>query len=105
MIKISNIKKKEPYDVYIGRENKWLNLPASKWANPFVMKKEVERIGVLANYEAYVRSRSDLMNSLDELDWKILGCYCHPKKCHGDVLIKLHEEKYRNVAQSVRAPA
>lgn len=32
------------------------------------------------------------MRSLHELDGKILGCFCKPDKCHGDVLIKLLNE-------------
>ena len=47
MITLANIKKKEPFDLYIGRENKWLNLEGSKWANPFPMKNEGMRLEVL----------------------------------------------------------
>ena len=31
----------------------------------------------------------NLYDDLDELKGKILGCWCKPNKCHGDVLIKL----------------
>jgi hypothetical protein len=33
------------------------------------------------------------MERLKELEGKALGCWCKPKSCHGDVLIKLIEEK------------
>jgi hypothetical protein len=34
------------------------------------------------------------MNDLHELNGKELGCWCKPDKCHGDILIKLYNEKY-----------
>ena len=30
-----------------------------------------------------------LMNDLHELKNKVLGCWCHPQSCHGDVLSEL----------------
>lgn len=94
MTKVVNIKDKPTphYDVYIGRANKWFGLEASKWANPYVLKKEEARGSTLERYEAYVRSRPDLMAALPELEGKVLGCYCKPKPCHGDILIKLLNE-------------
>ena len=77
--------KKEPFDVYIGRP--------SKWGNPYIIGVDGERDQVLLLYEAYVRSTPELMDSLHELEGKVLGCWCHPKPCHGDVLIRLMEEK------------
>lgn len=93
-IKIVNIKKEKDVkiDLYIGRANSYLNLPQSKWANPFVMHNEGDRIRVLELYEEHIRSKPDLMNALVELKGKTLGCYCAPKRCHGDVLIQLYEE-------------
>jgi len=102
MIRLANIKKKEPYDLYIGRANKWLNLEGSKWANPFVLKRESQREDILIQVEEYFRSRPDLIEALPELEGKTLGCYCFSsvtntgKKCHGHVLIKLYEEFYIN---------
>jgi hypothetical protein len=32
------------------------------------------------------------MKALFELKGKILGCWCHPLPCHGDVLVKLIKE-------------
>lgn len=31
------------------------------------------------------------MNSLHELNGKVLGCWCAPGPCHGDVLVELFE--------------
>jgi hypothetical protein len=30
-----------------------------------------------------------LLSDLKELKGKVLGCWCHPKGCHGHVLAKL----------------
>ena len=87
------------YTLYIGRE--WAGLPGSKWQNPFRIKAG-ESIGSnLAKYEAYIRSRPELMASLCEIDDQVLGCWCHKNPdedwllyiCHGDVLIKLRQEQ------------
>lgn len=95
--KVINIKKENlsdyPNGIYIGRANKWLGLPESKWHNPFPMKKESDRPEVIRKFREYILSREDLMNSLEELDGKVLGCYCSPKNCHGHVLLELLEVK------------
>jgi len=92
-ISLANIMDKPTpyYDIYIGRENRHLNLEGSKWGNPFRMKNESEREGVLARYEEHIESSPELLAALPELEGKVLGCYCVPKKCHGGVLIKLYE--------------
>lgn len=79
--------KKEKYDVYIGR--------GSPWGNPFVIGPDGTREEVIKKYEDWIRTVSELLKRLDELDGKILGCWCVPKRCHGDVLIKLIEERGR----------
>ena len=76
--------KRDKFDVYIGRP--------SKWGNPFPLRSEWDRVEVIKKYEEYIRNSSDLMAALPELKGKVLGCYCAPKACHGDVLIKLIEE-------------
>ena len=81
-------------DIYIGRKmtmGGW-NLPQSKWANPFPLKKESDRATVLAQYEAWIRQQPQLMASLEELRGKTLGCWCKPKACHGDILVRLMKE-------------
>ena len=76
--------KREPYDVYIGRP--------SIWGNPFVIGVDGDRDRVIRLYEEYVRGSPELMKALPELKGKILGCWCHPLPCHGNVLVKLIEE-------------
>lgn len=98
MITLINLKKdkdlyfQSPKDfVYIGRENRHLNLLASKWANPFVMKREADREEVLKKFKEYILNIPELLFSLHELDNKVLACYCSPKRCHGNILIELRQ--------------
>jgi hypothetical protein len=84
---------KNPNHIYIGRDMSFYvaGTTASKWHNPFHVKKYGLNI-CLEMYEKYIRS-SVLYDQLDELRGKKLGCWCHPAKCHGDVLIKLLNDK------------
>jgi Domain of unknown function (DUF4326) len=40
-------------------------------------------------YELWVRENEELMAALAELRGKVLGCWCAPRACHGDVLVRL----------------
>ena len=73
--------KKEKFDVYIGRP--------SKWGNPFEIGKDGTREEVIEKYRLWVQDQPHLMDSLSELSDKILGCWCSPKSCHGEVLMEL----------------
>lgn len=77
-------------NVYIGRNMSFYvpGATGSKWANPFSVKR-YGREECLRLYRDYILSRPELLNSLEELRGKTLGCWCHPEKCHGDVLIEL----------------
>lgn len=79
--------KRERYDVYIGRP--------SKWGNPFPLvtpKDDALRAEVLVKYEEWLREQPHLMALLHELRGKVLGCWCAPRLCHGDVLARLADE-------------
>ena len=69
--------KHKPYDVYIGRP--------SKWGNPFSNGTREENI---AKYKKWLRTDGPI-DDIHELKGKILGCWCAPKACHGDVLARL----------------
>lgn len=87
--------RKAPFDVYIGRD--FLEFRGIGWGNPFKIEPGCGWKCVLEKYEAYVRSRTDLMARLPELRGKALGCWCKPRKhCHGDVLVKLVNETLRD---------
>jgi hypothetical protein len=73
--------KKSPFDVYIGR--------GSKWGNPFKIGKDGTRERVIELYRAYIREQRGLLADLGEIRGKVLGCWCSPLPCHGDVLAEL----------------
>ena len=78
--------------VYIGRDmtKHVKGAIGSKWGNPFRGDKHGDNWAI--KYEEYVRSKPELMASLGELRGKVLGCWCAPEPCHGDVLIKMLNE-------------
>jgi hypothetical protein len=91
--------KKEPYTVYIGRPSKWGNPYSHKPGaiSPGTTVYRVEsREDAVHLYEKYIRYllEEGLMEwaELEELEGEVLGCWCKPKACHGDVLVKLLEE-------------
>lgn len=69
------------FDVLIDR--------TSKWGNPFYIGRDGTRSEVIAKYRVWLLDQPKLMSELRELRGKILGCWCRPKKCHGDVLSAL----------------
>ena len=73
--------KREHHDVYIGRP--------SKWGNPFLIGRDGTRDEVITKYRAWIVKQPHLMASLHELKGKVLGCWCSPQACHGDVLSQL----------------
>ena len=74
--------KKQKYDVYIGRP--------SKWGNPFIIGRDGNRDEVIAKYREYILSKPHLIEDAKrELKGKILGCYCAPLSCHGDILSEI----------------
>lgn len=77
-------------DIYIGRRismGGW-NLSESKWHNPFKIGRDGNIDEILDKYERYLFD-SGLINDIYQLEGKILGCWCKPDRCHGDILVKL----------------
>ena len=83
MTKVVNLYK-EDYTIYIGRP--------SKWGNPFEIGKDGTREQVLEKYKKYILKKPELLSMLPQLKNEVLGCFCKPKACHGDILIELLEE-------------
>lgn len=77
--------KKERHSVYIGRP--------SVFGNPFVIGKDGSRAEVIAKFREYARKNALLLQAIKALpDDAVLGCWCKPLACHGDVIIQLKEE-------------
>jgi hypothetical protein len=77
--------KHEHYDIYIARP--------SIWGNPFIIGRDGTREQVIEKYREYARNNPLIQSELDALEGKVLGCWCKPSACHGDVLVELLEER------------
>ena len=74
--------KVDQYDVYIGRP--------SKWGNQFEIGKDGDRDSVIRKYAIWLAHNPELLLDIrEELRGKVLGCWCAPKACHGDILVKI----------------
>jgi hypothetical protein len=75
-----------PGAVYIGRP--------SKWGNPFEIGRDGTREEVVARHREWLMSQPELIEvAKQELRGKNLVCFCAPKSCHGDTLLKVANEK------------
>ena len=91
----------EPHNLYIdGNLSKYLK---KKGVTDSIWYKSIKELQEFANdeeiclftaYERCIRQTPQQWNSLDNLEDKILGCWCKPSQtCRADVLIKLFNEK------------
>jgi len=76
--------RREPYDVRIDRQ--------TVWGNPFVIGKDGTREQVIEKYRKWIL-QADNAHMVEyakaTLRGKVLGCWCAPKACHGDVLLEI----------------
>lgn len=89
-------------NVYIGRggivfiDKERYPKQASVWANPYKVPAGETNNNTVTKYEEHIRAKleadPDLMEELMSLRGKTLGCWCKPKACHGDVLVRIIEE-------------
>lgn len=74
---------------YIGREGFGLD---GYFGNPYILRKEKDREKILEKYTLYFESRlrtdEEFTDRVKKLKGKILVCFCEPKKCHGDIIVK-----------------
>ena len=71
--------------VYIGRP--------SEYGNPYVVEIDGNRQEVMEKYILYLNQNEELQKKIKEnLVGKDLACWCCPKPCHGDVILKLANE-------------
>lgn len=74
--------KRSEYDVYIGRP--------SQWGNPFKVGPDGTRAEVIAKYARVLKHDLMKMEKAHRLlKGKVLGCWCAPAPCHGDVLAEI----------------
>jgi hypothetical protein len=80
---VVHVRKAPHYDLYI-----YIGRP-SVWGNLYRVGVDGDRETCIKMYAAWVQTRPDLLARLPELRGKVLGCYCKPAACHGDVLAEL----------------
>jgi len=72
--------------VYVGR--------GSYYGNPYVIGKDGTRKEVVEKYIELIENNPDLKELIkQQLKGKNLLCYCAPKLCHGDYLLKIANEE------------
>ena len=87
MATVVNIHHKAKFDVGIVR--------GTDWGNPYMVDRDGDRAQVVGKYEVRLRKRlktkdtvsRNLFDKLRDLNGCVLGCYCKPLLCHGDVLV------------------
>ena len=86
----------DPDNVYIGRKTS--GAPDNydfKWGNPFPEYK-YGREECIKMFKKHLYS-SGLIDDIEELRGKNLGCWCSPKACHGDVLMKVLRDTEKTI--------
>lgn len=57
------------------------------WGNPFEISGDGDRDTVCAAFdEHYLPFKPSLLRRLPTLRGKVLGCWCHPERCHGHTI-------------------
>lgn len=82
--------REEAFDIYIGRGNRYGQ--KGLYGNPYY-RNDQNREAAIAKYEPYIKDKlmqnTAFMLTFLTLKDKVLGCYCKPKHCHGEVLISI----------------
>jgi len=68
--------------VYVGR--------GSPWGNPFIIDERYDRDEVIALFQKMIDEEPGWIEKIkDRLVGKDLLCFCAPKPCHGDILLRI----------------
>jgi hypothetical protein len=105
MIQVVNKYKHKPTlnDVFIGRPSLYGN-PYSHMSNTAALYRTSSRDEAVNKYREYILNRrqhddafaqslNDLANKAKQGDVNLV-CYCHPLRCHGQILKELLESEY-----------
>lgn len=81
---------RDAYEVYIGRGRCPLTGEHGVWGNPFRIGADCDREEVLRRYRVWlwreIQAGRIELGHLASLHGKRLGCWCAPRRCHGEVL-------------------
>jgi hypothetical protein len=81
------VHRNKPHGVYIGRA--YSMLPESPYHNPFHIGRDGDRFEVILKFAVYwyaEEQRKLREQARKELLHRILGCWCKPQACHGDII-------------------
>jgi len=93
------------YDVYIGRAG---HGKSGYFGNPIIRGKKCQECGeihwndgdTLQCYRQYFESRLHFDKAFKDLilglRGKILGCFCKPKPCHGDIIAEYLNQEVKS---------
>jgi len=89
--KVVNIRYKN-YDVYIGRAGRGQD---GYFGNPFILSSNEPRGASIEKYRTYFNERlktdAEFKKRIHDLKGRVLGCFCKPYPCHGDVIAEYLE--------------
>lgn len=84
MTTVVNIYKDRNFDEYIGRAGKGKD---GYFGNPYKAGTREENIKMYrAYFKAKIKTDPVFKKRVHELKGKVLGCFCKPQACHGDVI-------------------
>lgn len=98
MARVVNLTRGERYDVYVGRAGKgqegYFGNPCTPLkVCPVCEEVHGSRSAAIECFEVYARKRAEedpeWRSRVAALHGQILGCFCAPRACHGEVLAKL----------------
>jgi len=85
-----NRRKNKNFDISIGRDSIFGNPHRLGWCK--ICNRPHDRIDCLIAYKEYFYKRLltdiDFRDNIEKLRGKILGCWCNPLPCHGNVIIE-----------------
>lgn len=85
--------KREPYTHYIGRPSPFQNRHTHISHSKLIPKDCETREEAIQKFEDDARKNHKLLTLISTLpEDAILGCWCKPQSCHGDVIVKLWQE-------------
>ena len=76
---VVNMSKTHAFDVHIDRQ--------TMWGNPNHIGPDMPREAAIRAYRDHLKLNPYLIRKArQELAGKVLGCWCKPAPCHGDIL-------------------
>lgn len=80
--------------IYIGRPSYKWGLKGSKFQNPYSLEKYTREVAI-EKYKNWLWNEIKIghitIKELANMKGRNLVCYCSPKECHGDVLLRAIE--------------